>query len=465
VKPFRIPRRALLRGAGGVAIGLPFLEIMTKPGRAAAQSAAGPKRFLTFFSSAGTIHENWVPTGTETNFQFSRILAPLEPLKSKVIVVDGLRNYLGTPPPGDDHQRGIGTMSTQVSLQTGNTPPTCNQQGFQSCGLAGGISLDQYVANSIGAATRFKSLELGVQTGGAGDVMSYTSYCGPGMADPSEDDPAAVFNRIFTNLTTGGGSGMPDPAALQRAAQRKSVLDAVIDSYGSLSPKLGRIDKATMDSHMSAIRDLEKRLTVVPPSAGVGSSCMKPAAPTIDFMANDNFPAVGKLQMDLLAMAFACDLTRVATLQWELAQGDTIFTWLGANRGHHTISHDDDSNAASVEILTQINLWYGQQFAYLLGKLDAIQEGSGTVLDNTMAFWGNELARGNAHSHWPMPFVLAGGAGGAMKTGRFLTYPQDAGSTYKGSQSNLLVSMMNAVGVAGTTFGDPNYCTGPLAGL
>jgi hypothetical protein len=454
----RIPRRTLLRGAGGVAIGLPLLEIMGTP-PAKAVGATSPARFLTFFSSAGTIHENWVPTGSETDFKLSTILTPLEAHKSKLVVVDGLTNFLGTPPPGDDHMRGIGTMLTATELLNGNTQS--GAPGFQPCGLAGGISLDQLIAASIGKTSKFKSLELGVQTGGAGDVTSYTSYSAANRPLPSENDPSAVFKRVFTDVAAGGGPPMVDQAAALRLAQRKSVLDAVIDSYGALSSKLGATDKATMDAHQTAIRDLEMRLTAAPDSSST-SACAKPAAPTVDYQKNDNFPAVGKLQMDLLVMALACDLTRVATLQWEAAYSDVRFTWLGATRGHHTISHDGDDNKDSVAMLTKINTWYAEQFAYLLDKLDGIKEGAGSMLDNCVVFWGNELARGNVHSHWPMPFVLAGGGGGAIKTGRFLTYPKaDPGS----SQSNLLVSMMNAVGVAGQTFGDPKYCTGPLSGL
>ena len=125
-------------------------------------------------------------------------------------------------------------------------------------------------------------------------------------------------------------------------------------------------------------------------------------------------------------MALACDLTRVGTIQWERSVGDVRFTWLGITRGHHAISHDPDTNTDSVELLTKINIWYAEQFAYLLDKLASIKEGTGTMLDNTLVFWCNELSRGNAHSHPDMPFVLAGRAGGALKTGRFLQFPEEA---------------------------------------
>jgi hypothetical protein len=242
-------------------------------------------------------------------------------------------------------------------------------------------------------------------------------------------------------------------------AERKSVLDAVIGQYTRLNPKLGATDKVKVDEHLSNIRDLENRLTA---PLAVGASCAKPAAPTIDYKANDNFPAIGKLQMDLLVMAMACDLARVGTVQWERSVGDVRFTFVDATitRGHHDMSHDPDTNTATQEMLTKINVFYAQQLNYLIEKLKAVPEGSGgTMLDSTLILWCNELSTGNAHSHNPMPFVLAGHAGGALRTGRYL---KAASNT---PHNNLLVSCMNLMGVAGTTFGNPAYCTGPLANL
>jgi len=160
-------------------------------------------------------------------------------------------------------------------------------------------------------------------------------------------------------------------------------------------------------------------------------------------------------------MALACDLTRVGTIQWERSVGDVRFTWLGITRGHHAISHDPDTNTDSVELLTKINTWYAGQFAYVLDKLACIKEGTGTMLDNTLVFWCNELSRGNAHSHPDMPFVLAGRAGGALKTGRFLQFPKKPAVPH----NNLLVSIMNAMGLPDQTCGNPAYCTGPITGM
>ena len=448
MKPFRIDRRHILRGAGGIAIGLPFLEIMSRPGKVSAQAAALPKRFLVFFSPDGTIRENWTPTGTETDFQLSRILAPLEAHKSDIVVLDGIDNVAAQNGLGDDHMRGMGAMLTGTELLPGTTQGGAGDPA----GLAGGISVDQKIANVIGKDTKFKSLEAGVMSGNGGTVWAYTAYSDANVPLPPDNNPASIFKRVFSEV------GGDQTAITKLRAERKTVLDAVMDGYGSLAPRLGADDKVKLESHLSEIRDLETRLTA---SAAVGESCVKPMAPTIDYKSNDKFPDVGKLQMDLMTMALACDLTRVGTIQWERSVGDIRFTWLGITRGHHAISHDPDTNTDSVELLTKINIWYAQQFAYLLDKLASIKEGTGTMLDNTLVLWCNELSRGNAHSHPDMPFVLGGRAGGALKTGRFLTFPNKPAVPH----NNMLVSIMNAMGLPDQTCGNPAYCTGPISGM
>jgi len=447
---FRLSRRAMLRGAGGVAVGLPLLEIMSPLGRARAAAATPPKRFIVFFSPDGTIRPAWqLPAGaTENSFTLSRILAPLAPNQQHIVVLDGINNVAGTHGDGDDHMRGMGTMLTGIELLPGTTMGGAGTPA----GLAGGISVDQAIANGIGTGTKFKSLELGVESTGAGTVWGYTSYTAANQPLPPDNSPVSVWNRIFSQLGAGG------TALAQLQAERRSVLDAVTSSYARLGPRLGAADKAKLDAHLSNIRDLETRL--IAPGATVGTTCAPPAMPaTIDSKVNANFPALGKLQMDLLVMAMACDLTRVGTVQWERSVGDVRFTWVDPtiDRGHHDMSHDGDDNADTQEKLTKINVWYAQQLNYLCDSLKAISEGGGTMLDNTLILWCNELAKGNVHSHNPMPFVLAGHAGGALRAGRFLNI--------NAPHNNLLVSCMNLMGVPATTFGNKAYCTGPLTGL
>jgi hypothetical protein len=447
----RISRRTLLRGAGGIAIGLPFLEIMARSRRASADPPAVPQRFVVFFSPNGNIRENWKPTGTETDFTLSRILTPLEPHKDKLIVIDGVDNEAAKHGVGDDHMRGMGCMLTGTELLSGTTQGGC----CEPAGLAGGISVDQKIANTIGTTTKFKSAEFGVQAKSSGTVWGYTAYGAGNQPLPPENNPANIFKRLFADVGA-------DQGALSRiAAERKSVLDAVAASYSSLSPKLGVTDKQKVDQHLSQIRDLETRLTA---PSDVGASCVKPVSPTIDYNSNDKFPDVGKLQMDLLVMALACDLTRVASIQWENSVGGTRFSWLGMDRGHHDMSHDGDDNTDTVEKLTQINVWYSQQLFYMMDAMSKIKEGTGTMLDHTLIFWVNELSRGNVHSHPNMPFLLAGGAAAApapITMGRFLQFPDSP--TVK--HNDLLVSLLNVFGIQDKTFGNPAYCSGPLAKL
>jgi hypothetical protein len=454
MKSLRLSRRALLRGAGCVAIGLPFLEAMWPRGRANAATMAGPKRYITFFSPDGTIYPAFVPTAgaSPTTFTLSRILTPLQPNQGQIVVLDGISNVAAQNGPGDDHMKGMGTMLTGIELQPGTTQGGC----CAPAGLAGGISVDQTIAGIVGTGTKLKSLELGVESGSAGTVWGYTSYSGPGQPLPPDNNPASVFTRVFSML----GTSTTDAQRL--AAQRKSVLDAVIANYTQLNPRLGALDKAKLDEHLSNIRDLETRVTTT--TNAVGATCAMPAMPTGDYKMASSFPSVAKLQMDLLVAAMACDQVRVASLQFENSVGQAMFTWVDPTitRGHHDMSHDSDTNADTMEKLTKINIWYAQQLNYLLTSLAAVPEptasGMGTMLDNTLVVWCNELSKGNIHSHAPQPFVLAGGAGGALQGGRFLQFN-------KVPHNNLLVSLVNMMGGNIKTFGNPTYCTGPLAGL
>jgi len=172
----------------------------------------------------------------------------------------------------------------------------------------------------------------------------------------------------------------------------------------------------------------------------------------------ENHALMSTLQLDLLAMAFACDLTRVGTVLYAGATSGQTFPWLGFSDSHHSLSHEADSVTSAQDKLEQINNWYAQQIAYFLAKLDAIPEGDGTVLDNTVVFWGGELAKGNNHSRRGMDFVVAGGGGGYLNTGQLVDI--------EGRQHNdLLVTMANAFGVEIDRWGHPGYTEGALSQL
>jgi len=435
-----LSRRTLLRGAAGASIALPWLEAFA-PHRAHAQSEL-PRRFVVVFTPNGIL-PSWTPSGTEEDFTLSPILAPLAPHQSDIVVVRGLFQQGAG---GDGHQNGMGGMLTGAKLNVG---PFGGTQAAPA-GWASGPSVDQRIADAIAGTTKLRSLELGVQVGAA-DNWGRMVYRAANQPLPPDDSPSAVYARVFADLHT-------DPLELERRRRRhESILDTVAGEYTRFSSALGSADRVRLAAHLEAVRDIEERLTG---SGSVGGpACADPVVPTLAKDLNDSYPAVGALQMDLLVMALACDITRVASLQWSRSVSDTRFSWLDINDGHHDLSHLGDDDALAVDKLTRINAWYVEQLAALIAKLKAVPEGDGTLPANTLILFCNELAKGNTHSREDAGYVLAGRAGGALRTGRFLRVEGDV------PHNDLLVSLLNAFDIPDDSFGNPEWCNGALSGL
>lgn len=442
-----LSRRTLLRGASGVAIALPFLEAM----EARAQTVTSPKRLVVVFTANGTNQSKWGPPAgsnpTETNWQLGEVLAPLAAHKSKLLVLDRVDMESAHHGPGDGHQKGMAHWMTGTEIQSGELFTGGNGE---KSGWGGGVSIDQLVASRIGNATSYNSLLFGVAVSG-NNIWSRMSYSAPGVPVSPENNPQAMFDRIFAPLSQ-------DAQQQARIRERRlSVLDYVRGDFQKLNATLGAADRAKLDAHLSTIREIEQRLSAE--AVEPGANCVKPTRPgTLDFMSDANFATVGGLQMDLLAMALACDLTRVATLQWSKSVSQMTFPHIGITDRHHDLSHDGDTNTATQEKIAQINTWYAAQFAGLLDRMNAITEGASTMLDNSVVVWGNELGKGNSHTRRDVPFVLAGSAGGYFNTGRFLNL---AGAWH----NDLWVSVLNALGYSDTTFGNPAYCKAKLTQL
>jgi len=345
--------------------------------------------------------------------------------------------------PGGPHQRGIGTLFTGQQLQAGTFADGCGRQA----GWANGISIDQEIAKVIGQDTMFGSLELGVRATD-NDVQGRISYAGAGVPLPPMIQPADVFNRLLTGFT----ESTPELDAVQ--LEKKSVLDAVQEQFTTLSGRVGAADRIKLEQHLTLLREMERRMTAGPN----GASCSTPdAPPTLDPNSETDMPTIAELELDLLAMAFACDLTRVASFQISTAFNRIRYPWVGPGGEGHTLSHSGSSDTvAKAELIKRAN-WHSSMVSRLFQRLDEIPEGDGTALDNTLFLWGNEVSDGSVHSHTNMPFLLAGG-GWYFRTGRYIQY-QSA------SHSDLLVSVLNAMGVPATTFGMPEHCSGELTGL
>ncbi len=432
-----ITRRGLL-GAAAALVGTSLLP------RTVWAGPTSPKRLVVIFTANGTIYPKWAPTGTETNFTLSPILQPFAPFKDRMIVLDGINVEAARHGDGDDHMRGMGCMLTGMELLPGTT-----QGGAGTpAGFSSGISIDQKIANAIGTTTTYKSLEFGAYVNSS-DVWSRMCYAGSNQPLPPMEDPVKAYERLFSNSTL-------SPADLARLLKRRqTVLDGVQGTLKSLESRVGTDDRLRVQAHLESVQQIEKQLlsqtaACIPPTQGSPLNLNDVA----------NYPAVGKVQLDLIVNALACDLTRVASMQFSHSVSGMSFPWLGISDGHHDLSHMGDSDTAAEDKLVQINTWYSTQIAYLLGKMDAVLEGNGkTLLDNSLVVCVNELSKGNIHGHEPVPIVMFGGASGALKTGRYLKYAQPE------LAQNMLVSIANAMGVPMTTFGNPAYCTGPLANL
>jgi hypothetical protein len=404
-------RRDFLTAAGLGALA-PFVPVLNQ--RAEAQGF--PRRLLLVFSPNGTLENQFWPTGGETNFTFGKgsITDVLEPFRAKLLFPKGLRRLASG---SGAHEKNMGGLWTCCPLVATNGYPT-------------GASIDQVIAQNLPAGPAFKSLQFGVQcdafaAGGNKAVLKSMTYSGRNAVVTPEQNPVAMFDKLM--LGTGGGPTGLSPQELERArARNQSVIDAVRGDLRSLQMRIDRDDRAKMDQHLEGLTAIEKRLLQPIDPAGPVNGCRPPGALEGTFadaaarMDVQNYPKLIDATTKLVVSALACDRTRVATLQWSRAFSRISHSWIGVGPDHHTISHKN--GATDTAQLLTINRWYAQKFADLLGQLDAVKEGTGTLLDNTMVVWGNE-ARTGQHDAGPAVFLVAGGGGGKLRTGRFLELP------------------------------------------
>lgn len=458
----KLTRRQLGLGLGASLLAAPFLELLERPALAGNGVA---KRLVIMFTPNGTIPAHWTPTGSGTGYGF----APgsiLEPLSGMMTVTSGSPAVPVTDPamvlPSSmltSVQKDVivcggldfGTTAAPVANHTPGALDMLTGNGTATS-PGGGMSIDQFVASKIGAQSKFQSLQFGVQTA-TGINMCYSGPSGGNQNTnslPNEDDPVDMFTRMFGALV-----GDPQAAALLLNEQ-KSVIDLAQQELAVLRARVGAAEQAKLDAHLASIRQLEQSLSTP-------TTCGTPTPPTsVSYAANDNFPAIGKAQMDLLVTALACGMTNVASLQWSFTVGQPSLTWLGFSDEHHSLSHSDDSDTVGVGKFVTAERWFAMQFVYLVNKLkstmDPTTPGS-TMLDTTLLVWTKELGDSRLHNCLSVPFVIAGTCNNRWTTGRYVDF--------QGAPHNqLLVSLCQAMGLSSVNaFGDPNMPTGPLAGL
>jgi hypothetical protein len=450
----RLSRRALLRGAGTVAIALPWLEIM---GPVAHALSGRARRFLAVYTPGGTVADRFWPSGGEHDFTLSPILEPLASVRDKLLILHGIDMRSAV---GEQHQAGI------VAWLSG-TPQSDAHRRFAS-----GPSVDQVIASRISRGIKSRaSIQMALRwaTGNSRGLLhpiNVANFEDNGTFDPIPPrlDPVAIYADLFGSVDPGNGE-----EAAQRLARKRSVLDFLDRRYARLAGRLGGADRQRLEQHLEKIREIELALSsgVVPgdrcqapelvdtsdynPTTGLNSSS---DGRVLDLSTDAAIPKVGRLMTDMMVMAFACDMTAVGTLQWTDTEAKHTFPWLDLNQHHHYYQHDGGFRPAECE---RIARWYSEQHAYLLEAMDAIDMGGHTLLDESVVFFGSELADPPTHRKYNMPFVLAG-RGGGLRSGRYLRY----GGV---SHNDLLVSILHLFGDDRRVFGDPSFCNGPLGNL
>ena len=439
-----LSRRTLLRGMG-TALSLPLLDAMIPAQTAFAKTVANPQIKLGLcFIPHGAVMANWTPVGEGADFKLSRTLAPLEPFKDQLVVVTNLAHKLAGPGgPGDnggDHTRDPAVYLSGVHPKRTDGPD-----------IRAGMTIDQMAAEKIGQQTPLPSLELATEdfSGlvGSCDVgfsctyMNTISWRTPTSPMPMEINPRVVFTRLF-----GDGANAQDRT--QRIEEQSSILDAVVGQMKHLEGNLGPSDRNRVSEYLDTVREIERRIQLAE-KQNANSTLSVPTAPT---GIPDDQDAHIKLMLDLMAIAFQADITRVSTFMIYREVSYKTFPTLGISEGFHPASHHQN-NPARLEQLTKINTYNVSQMAYFLNKLKNTRDGDGTLLDHSLILYGSGMSNSNVHNHAPLPVFVAGGAAGRLKGGRHLKYAPET------PMSNLLLTILHKAGVEEQSVGDSS---GPL---
>src|SRR5947209_4433900 len=424
--PFR-SRREFIRDLGLGAAAFPFL--LNLPSLGFANQTRRKQRLVVIFSPNGIVPSAIWPDEEGADFTLKESLQPLEPFKERTLVLHGVCDKVRGD--GDNHMRGIGCLLTGVEL----FPGTIQGGSHTPAGWASGLSIDQEIKNFLQAnpasRTRFGSLEFGVMVPDRADTWTRMVYAGPNKPLAPIDDPYQMFAKLYGR--------MKDQESL------KSILDDVREDLRKVGEKVSADDRRLLEEHATFVREMEDELKAGGPSVGHAVPELEPGVKK----ENDTMPRTSKMQIDLMVNSFAADFARVATLQFTHSVGQARMRWLKINESHHELSHKPDNDQQAQENLTRINQWYCEQLAYLAKRLAETPEpgGQGSLLDNTLIMWTNELGKGNSHTLDNIPFVLVGN-GLDFRMGRSVKYP-------KVSHNRLLLSLAHGMGHRVKSFGNP----------
>ncbi|MBI3464274.1 MAG: DUF1552 domain-containing protein [Planctomycetes bacterium] len=417
---------------------------MLPKARAAAGDNHPPVRLTVLYMPNGVNEHMWTPEGTGRDFQLSPTLAPLADLQDDLLVVTNLWNQ-GSRGGEGHYVKTSGFLTCTTINKTLGIDLNCN-----------GVSMDQLAARHVARQTPLPSLELGIEpvSIGVDKNVGYTrvygshiAWAGPTSPLAREINPLLAYERLFR-------AAQPQTDAAKRDVL---LLDSVLGDAKQLRQRLGTADRQRMDEYLQSVRSLEQRLERA-------SSDRDPWEPRASFDAALKPPAGiprehaehVRLMLDVIALAFQTDTTRVATFMFGNAVSNISFSFLdGVKGGHHNISHHERKEDA-LRQYQLINRWHIEQYAYLLRRLRDMMEGESTVLENSMVLFGAGLRDGNSHNPHNLPIVVAGSGGGRLATGQHLAYEKDT------PLANLYTSMLEAFGAPVERFADS---TGKLPGV
>lgn len=431
----QLPRRTFLKGLG-TAIALPMLDAMT-PALAATPKA--PVRLAFLYVPNGVVNIDWWrPKGEGRDYEFSRLMKPLEAFREDILVLSGLDDHNGNAlgdGPGDHGRAGASYLSGVHCKKTAGAD------------IQAGISADQVAAQIIGSQTRFASLELGCEDSrtvgncDSGYSCAYTnsiSWRTPTTPNPPEINPRMAFERLFgtTDLS------LSAEVRARRAAYRKSILDMVREDTKKLTGTLGANDKRKLDEYLYAVREIEQRIEKAETeNRDITPQFEKPVGIPATF--NEYV----RLMCDIQMTAFQTDLTRISTLMFAREGSMRVYPEIGINDPHHPLTHHRNI-ADWIEKTAQINTYHVKLFAEYLQRLKAVKEGDGNLLDNSMIVYGAGISDGNRHNHEDLPTILAGRGGGAFKPGRHIFYKPGKPMT------NLYLTLLDRLGAHPEKIGD-----------
>ncbi len=432
----RIHRRTLLKGLLGgaaVSIALPPLECFVNANGTAyaGGGSAFPKRFGVFYWGNGVLPVRWDPADEGPNYTLSPQLMPLADLKADMTVVSQTRVFTTNSSPHGSGPSGL--FSGDALVNDSFSRP----------------SIDQVIAQEIGGSTRFRSLELGVQRSD-----NSWSLAGPHQVNPPETSPSALFNRLFGDgFRMPGDMSAPDP----RMRLRRSVLDAVLGQATTLRGRLGSNDQARLDQHLEGIRTLEQQianLELNPPNL---AACHRPTMPAADYPDVEGRPQMSQIShvmSDLVAMALACDLTRVFFNMYSQPVNNTLFP--GATSGHHQLTHDEPGDQPGVDAIVRYIM---ADLAYFLTALRSVPEGDGNLLRHSIVLCTTDCSYGRSHSIDDYPMILAGSGGGTLRTGTHIAARGE-------NSSKVMLTVLQAMGLHATEYGvGAGHATDALSAL